>query len=53
MYGAVPPEAVTVTVVDPPLQAIVPAVDEAAKSVGAAATVPVVVEIHPTLSVTV
>ena len=51
--GAVPPVAATVTVVVPPLQAIVPALDEAAKTVGAANTVPVVVEEHPLASLTI
>ena len=51
-YGAVPPVAVTVTVVVPPLQDIVPAVELASKVVGSV-TVPVVVEIQPFASVTV
>jgi hypothetical protein len=51
-YGAVPPEAVTVTVVVPPLQDIVPALDEATNTAGSD-TVPVVVELHPLASVTV
>ena len=42
----------TVTVVDPPLHAIVPALDEATKTAGSD-TVPVVVEVHPFASVTV
>ena len=51
-YGAVPPEAVTVTVVVPPKQDIVPALDEATNTAGSD-TVPVVVELHPLASVTV
>ena len=51
-YGAVPPEAVTVTVVVPPLQDIVPALDEATNSVGSL-TVILVVAVHPLASVTV
>ncbi len=51
-YGAVPPEAVTVTVVVPPKQDIVPALDEATNSVGSL-TVPVVVFEQPLASVTV
>jgi hypothetical protein len=52
LYGAVPPEAVTVTVVCPPLQDIVPALDDASITAGSD-TVPVVVELHPLASVTV
>ena len=52
LYGAVPPEAVTVTVVVPPKQDIVPALDEATNTAGSD-TVPVVVELHPLASVTV
>ncbi len=52
MYGAVPPSAVTVTVVVPPLQAIAVADEEDTTAVGSV-TVPVVVELHPFSSVTV
>ena len=52
MYGAVPPSAVTVTVVVPPLQDIVAALDDASITAGSV-TVPVVVELHPLASVTV
>ncbi len=51
-YGAVPPEAVTDTVVVPPKQDIVAALDEATNTAGSD-TVPVVVELHPLASVTV
>ena len=51
-YGAVPPEAVTVTVVVPPLQDIVAALDDATNTAGSD-TVPVVVDEHPLASVTV
>lgn len=50
--GAVPPRAETVTVVEPPLQAMVPADEEAVKDAGWDNVPPVVVE-HPFASVTV
>ena len=52
-YGAVPPVAATVTVVVPPKQLITGALDVAAKTAGAANTVPVVVEEHPLASLTI
>ena len=52
LYGAVPPEAVTVTVVVPPKQDIVAALDDASITAGSV-TVPVVVDEHPLASVTV
>jgi hypothetical protein len=52
VYGAVPPSAVTVTVVVPPLQDIVAALDEATNTVGSV-TVTEVVDEHPLASVTV
>ena len=52
VYGAVPPVAVTVTVVVPPLQDIEPALDEAVNCVGWL-TLPVVVAVQPLASVTV
>ena len=52
LYGAVPPVALTVTVVVPPWQAIVPALDEAVNWVGSL-TLPVVIAVHPFASVTV
>ena len=52
VYGAVPPVAVTVTVVVPPLQSIVPALDETVNCVGSL-TLPVVVAVQPLASVTV
>ena len=51
-YGVVPPEAVTVTVVVPPLHKIAGALDEATNTAGSV-TVPVVVDEHPLASVTV
>ena len=51
-YGAVPPTAVTVTVVVPPLQDIAAALDEASSTAGSD-TVPVVVDEQPLASVTV
>jgi hypothetical protein len=51
-YGVVPPVAVTVTVVVPPLQDIAGALDEASNTAGSV-TVPVVVDEHPLASVTV
>ena len=52
VYGDVPPVAVTVTVVVPPLQSIVPALDDAVNCVGCE-MLPEVVEVHPFASVTV
>ena len=51
-YGAVPPEAVTVTVDDPPLQAIDVGDEEDTTAVGSV-TVTEVVDEHPLASVTV
>jgi Ni,Fe-hydrogenase III component G len=48
----VPPVAETVTVVEPPKQAIVPEEEEAVSCVGCV-TVILVVEVHPLASVTV
>lgn len=55
VYGAVPPVAVTVTVVVPPLQSIAaPAEEDAANCCdGPGATVALTVELHPLPSVTV
>ena len=52
LYPGVPPEADTVTVVDPPLQAMVPAEAEALRAEGWV-TVTEVVAVHPLASVTV
>jgi hypothetical protein len=52
VYGAVPPEAVTVTVDDPPLQAIAVADEEDTTAVGSV-TVTEVDDEHPLASVTV
>ena len=52
VYGVVPPFAVTVTVVLPPLQEIVPAVDEAPSTEGSL-TVIEVTEEQPLASLTV
>ena len=52
LYGAVPPVADTVTVADPPLQAIAVASEEAAKAAGWP-TITEVVEEHKLASVTV
>ena len=52
LYGAVPPVALTVTVVVPPLQAIVPALEEAVNCVGSL-TLPDAVAVQPLASVTV
>ena len=52
VYGDVPPVALTVTVVVPPLQAIVPALDDAVNCVGSL-IVPDVVAVQPFASVTV
>ena len=52
LYGAVPPEADTVTVVEPPLQAMVPDEEEALTAVGWV-TVMEVEAVQPLLSVTV
>ena len=51
-YGVVPPAAVTVTVVVPPLQAIAVADEEDTTAVGSV-TVTEVVDEHPLASVTV
>ena len=51
-YGAVPPVALTATVVVPPLQEIDPA-DEDALNTAGSVTVPPVIEEHPLASVTV
>lgn len=44
VYGLVPPVAETVTVVDPPLQAMEPGVDDALTTAGSATVTDVVVE---------
>ena len=51
-YGAVPPVADTVTVAEPPLQAIAVADEEATNAVGSEIVIEVVVE-HPFASETV
>ena len=51
-YGAVPPVALTVTVVVPPLHEIDPA-DEDALNTAGCVTVPAAIEVHPLASVTV
>ena len=52
LYGVVPPAAVTVTVDDPPLQAIAVADEEDTTAVGSV-TVTEVVDEHPLASVTI
>jgi len=52
VYAPVPPVAETVTEVEPPLQAMLPEVDEATKSAGSA-TVMLVDAVQPLASVTV
>ena len=52
VYGGVPPVAVTVTVVVPPLQSIAPE-DDAGTSKGGSVTAMVVVDAQPLASVTV
>ena len=52
VYGVVPPLALTVTEAVPPLQEIVPAEEEAERTVGCV-IVPAVTEVHPLASVTV
>jgi hypothetical protein len=51
-YGAVPPVALTVTVVVPPLHEILPA-DEDALNTDGSVTVTLVMDEHPLASVTV
>ena len=51
-YGAVPPVALTVTVVVPPLHEILPADEDALNTVGSVTVTPVIDE-HPLASVTV
>ena len=53
VYGAVPPDPVTVTVAVPPLQAICVVITEAAESTPGSVIVMVVVLVHPLASVTV
>ena len=53
LYGAVPPVADTVTVADPPLQAIAVASEEAAKAADGWVTVTDNVFVDPLTSVTV
>lgn len=53
VYGVVPPVAKTVTVVEPPLQAIVPAVEDAESAAAGWVMFAVAVAEHPPLSVTV
>jgi len=52
VYAPVPPVAETVTVVEPPLQAMLPEVDEALRAVGCE-MLPVVTAVQPLASVTV
>ena len=52
VYGSVPPEAVTLTIVVPPLHKINPA-EEFVVSIGGSVTAPEIVDEHPFASVTV